>query len=144
MRYKRPESVLVLVYTVDYDVLLLNRVSPAGFWQSVTGSLEAFENPLQAAYREVSEETGLQDVHIESCDWQNRFAISSRWRRRYAPQVTHNTEHVFLCELASKPAHICIAPDEHSEYRWLALPEAIVTVSSSTNRDALKRFVSVS
>lgn len=141
MAYKRPESVLVLVYTGEYEVLLLNRVEPAGFWQSVTGSLEHGETPANAAIRELSEETGLRDVCVSSCDWQNQFEIRQPWRRRYAPDVTHNTEHVFRCRLADKPPNIQLAEDEHSEYRWFSLPHALEQVSSSTNRDALWRFV---
>ncbi len=57
--WKRPESVLVVVHTAD-QVLLLERVRPAGFWQSVTGSLEAGETASQAAIRELGEETGFR------------------------------------------------------------------------------------
>jgi dATP pyrophosphohydrolase len=38
-RFRRAESVLVIIHTPDRDCLLLERISPAGFWQSVTGSL---------------------------------------------------------------------------------------------------------
>lgn len=142
MQYKRPESVLVLVYTAQRDVLLLNRVAPAGFWQSVTGSLEPDEQPLQAAIRELAEETGLHNEAVISCEWQNRFEIRQPWRQRYAPGVTHNVEHVFTCELAQRPAHITLAADEHSEFCWLNVEQALERMSSVTNRDALQRFVS--
>ena len=52
--FKRPESVLVVVYTQQLDVLLICRQKPAGFWQSVTGSLEPGETPSQAAGRELA------------------------------------------------------------------------------------------
>ena len=55
--FKRPESVLVLVDTLDGEVLMLNRVRPLGFWQSVTGSLKRGESPRGAAERELFEET---------------------------------------------------------------------------------------
>jgi dATP pyrophosphohydrolase len=53
---KLPRSVLVLVHTSD-AVLLLERLQPAGFWQSVTGSLEPGEDWEDAARRELEEET---------------------------------------------------------------------------------------
>ena len=59
LSYKRPESVLVVIHTERGEVLQLRRREPADFWQSVTGSLHAGETPLQAAIREVREETGL-------------------------------------------------------------------------------------
>ncbi|MDH4182335.1 MAG: NUDIX domain-containing protein, partial [Betaproteobacteria bacterium] len=43
MTYKQPVSVLVLVYTEELDVLLLERADFPGHWQSVTGSREAGE-----------------------------------------------------------------------------------------------------
>ena len=39
-RYKRPESVLVVVYTRSNEILALRRKQPNYFWQSVAGSLE--------------------------------------------------------------------------------------------------------
>ncbi len=144
MHYKRPESVLVLVFTAQRDVLLLNRVRPAGFWQSVTGSLEDDERPIDAALRELEEETGIADVSVCDCQWENRFEIKAPWRGRYAPGVTHNTEHVFSCELVQKPDFITLAAAEHTEYRWFSLQDAIAKVSSITNRAALKRFIGLS
>ena len=49
--FKRPESVLVVVHTADGLVLMLERVSPPRFWQSVTGSLEPGESFEAAARR---------------------------------------------------------------------------------------------
>lgn len=58
--FKLPVSVLVVVHTAELDVLLLERASRPGFWQSVTGSLDFPEEPLEAAAaREVKEETGI-------------------------------------------------------------------------------------
>ena len=59
-RHKRPESVVVVVYTKAGETLLLERLQPV-FWQSVTGSLEwPDEPPEDAAHREVYEETGME------------------------------------------------------------------------------------
>jgi dATP pyrophosphohydrolase len=58
--YKLPESVLVVVHTVDLSVLLLERADTAEpRWQSVTGSREPDDVDLHAtARRELAEETG--------------------------------------------------------------------------------------
>ena len=139
--YKRPESVLVVIYTVTGEVLLLERRQPAGYWQSVTGSLEWGESAQAAALREVREETGLDvsDVLVD-CGYANRFEIIPAWRTRYAPDIQTNTEYVFRAECPHKPA-VGINPAEHSRYQWLSRREALRRVSSGTNREAIAHFV---
>ena len=57
--FKRPESALVVVHTPRLQCLLLERVTPRGFWQSVTGTLRWGEELTAAAVREMREETGV-------------------------------------------------------------------------------------
>lgn len=136
--YKRPESVLVVIHTPGFEVLLLERIHPRGFWQSVTGSLEPGETPLQAALRELDEETGIIATADDVRDWHqiNRFEILPEWRARYAPDVMHNIEHVFsLCVAKRRP--IRLAPDEHAGHVWLPRDEAAAKATSWTNRDAI-------
>lgn len=139
--WKRPESVLVLIYTRIGEVLLLERLQPAGYWQSVTGSLEGDEPAAEAAVREVREETGLEvgDCLVD-CRYANRFEIIPPWRSRYAPTEQTNTEHVFRVEYSARPA-IRINLSEHSRYQWLNRARALALASSRTNREAIARFV---
>lgn len=142
MPYKRPESILVLIYTTAGEVLLLERRNPAGFWQSVTGSLEENEQPRDAAIREVREETGLDvAATLVDCDTVNRFEILPAWRSRYAPDVHWNTEHVFRVEYSARP-RVRIESGEHQRAEWLPLVEALSRASSYTNRAAIERYVS--
>jgi len=139
--FKTPVSALVLIHTVDLQVLIMERADKAGFWQSVTGSLEAGETPRQAAIREVLEETGLDATQYDLQDWQtsNTYEIYPHWRYRYAPGVTTNVEHLFALELPKEIA-ITLAPDEHVQYEWVDWREAAKRVFSWTNVDALKRL----
>jgi len=151
-RYKIPESVLVVIHTPAMDVLLIERADKPGFWQSVTGSKDVVDEPLvETCVREVGEETGvvvgsaavpLAALH----DWQlaNVYEIYPVWRHRYAPGVTHNTEHVFgLTVPPGTPVRL--SPREHLRYVWLPWREAADRCFSPSNAEAvlqLPRFVS--
>lgn len=139
--YKRPESVLVVIYTAAGEVLLLRRRAPSDFWQSVTGSLEWGEQPEAAARRELQEETGLgPEFRPRSTGRKQRFAILPAWRKRYAPDVTENTEHTFVLRLAQRTP-IRLDPAEHREYVWLPYAAAMQQVSSWTNRAAIEELM---
>jgi len=137
MAFKIPESVLVVVHTNSLDVLLLRRVGDGDLWQSVTGSREAGDADLAAtARREIFEETGLSAGVLTDWRLANRYEIWPQWRARYAPDVTHNSEHVFGYRLPERTAAI-LDPKEHSAQLWLPWREAMQKVFSPTNRDAI-------
>ena len=138
MAHKVPISVLVLIYTPDLQVLLLDRADKPGFWQSVTGSIEGDETLRQTAIREVHEETGLDAERYDLQDWQlsHVYEIYPHWRYRYAPGVTENTEHVFGLELPT-PMAVTLNPREHVGYVWVDWREAAKKVFSWTNVEAL-------
>ena len=119
--FKIPVSVLVVIHTPDLKVLVLERTNAPGFWQSVTGSLDREDEPLyETAVREVREETGIDATAPghRLADWKytNRFEIYQRWVSRYAPGVTHNTEHVWGLTI---PAVVAPVLTEHLAYEWL-------------------------
>lgn len=135
--WRRPESVLVLVY-VDRDrVLLLRRVAPFAFWQSVTGSLEPGETPAAAARRELAEETGIDGALAGTAAVASRrFTIAPEWRDRYAPGIVSNLEHEFRVRLR-EPGDVRLDGREHSRHAWVPIDEAIERVWSWTNKAAL-------
>ena len=139
--YKIPISVLVVIHTPDLQVLLLERADRPGFWQSVTGSQEAGETLEQTARREVGEETGLDAGRFEIVDWrkQNQYEIYRRWRSRYAPDVTHNTEHVFSLQVP-QALPVTLAAGEHLQYQWLPWRDAADRVFSWSNAAAIREL----
>ena len=141
MAYKIPISVLVVVHTPELQVLLIERADRPGFWQSVTGSQNEGETLAQTAVRELKEETGLDAERYALTDWrkQNEYEIFRRWRSRYAPGVTHNTEHVYSL-LVPEPVPVTLAPREHVRYEWLPWAGAAEKVFSWTNADAIKEL----
>jgi dATP pyrophosphohydrolase len=137
--HKIPVSVLVVIYTADGQVLLMERADAPGFWQSVTGSQDEGETLEQTAIREVREETGLDAGEFELTPWdiETRYEIYERWRHRYAPGVTHNTEHVFGLKLPA-PLQVTLAPREHLNSLWLPWAEAAERCFSPSNAAAIR------
>jgi dATP pyrophosphohydrolase len=150
-RHKIPESVLVVIHTAALDVLLIERADRPGFWQSVTGSKDRADEPLvETAVREVEEETGIvvgsDAVPLAGLrDWglSNVYEIYPVWRHRYAPGVTHNTEHVFGLRVP-EGTPVRLAPREHLRHAWLPWREAADRCFSPSNAEAilqLPRFI---
>ena len=140
MAFKIPVSTLALVHTVDLRVLLIERADAPGFWQSVTGSQEPGETLLETASRELREETGIDATAYGGLvDWRisNVYEIYPRWRHRYAPGTTHNTEHVFALQVP-EPVTVTLDPREHRASVWLPWQEAAEKCFSWSNRDAIR------
>jgi len=141
---KIPESVLVVIHTTGCEVLLMERADAPGFWQSVTGSKDAADEPLEATcVREVAEETGIvigspavprSSLH----DWRlsNVYEIYPRWRHRYASGVSHNTEHVFGLAVP-RATPLVLNPREHLRHAWLPWREAADRCFSPSNAEAI-------
>ena len=144
---KIPISVLVVIYKSNRDVLLIERADRAGFWQSVTGSLDALDEDLAlAAAREVFEETGIAVNQLPIGALQNmhhqiEYEIYPEWRFRYGPGVTRNTEHWFALQVP-EDIEVKLAPREHVAYEWLPFEEAAKKCFSRSNGEAILKLFS--
>ncbi len=141
--FKIPQSVLVVIYTPALDVLLIKRTDAADFWQSVTGAKDSLDESFgQTAVREVQEETGIDcgtgtPLAAGLLDWQleNIYEIYPGWRHRYAPDVKHNTEHLFGLQVPVQTP-VRLSPREHTDYQWLPYREAAQACYSPSNAEA--------
>ncbi|CAG7596928.1 dihydroneopterin triphosphate diphosphatase [Candidatus Vallotia tarda] len=142
--FKIPESVLVVIHTVSLNVLIINRADFPCFWQSVTGSINTYDEPLLLAVeREVFEETGIivntAQIPVNALlNWQHsvKYKIYPQWRHRYAPGVKLNIEHWFsLC--VPETINITLAPQEHISYMWLPYRDAAKRCFSESNCNAI-------
>ena len=144
-RYRRPDKIIVYLYrrpnrdTVEY--LLLRRASrgkSGAIWQTVVGSAEWGERLVEAARREVYEETGLtrlQGIMAIGYAFSFDFAFA---QSSYAPDVNRISNTVFASEVVSdKP--ITLSP-EHTEYRWFTYQRALEHVHWPEEREALLRL----
>ncbi len=141
--FKIPQSVLVVIFTPSLDVLLIKRTDAVDFWQSVTGAKDTpDESFAQTAVREVQEETGIYcgpgtPLAAGLLDWQleNVYEIYPGWRHRYAPDVKHNTEHLFGLQVPAG-TRVCLSPREHTAYQWLPYQAAAQACYSPSNAEA--------
>ena len=128
-----------MIYTAAGEFLLLERRKPPGYWQSVTGSLEWGETAEACAHRELLEETGISQGQLCNLHWTQAYEILPEFGKRYAPGVTRNLEHAFALRLARRVA-VTLSPGEHVRFRWMPASEALVTVSSQTNRAVIEEL----
>jgi dATP pyrophosphohydrolase len=149
--FKIAQSVLVVIHTPALDVLLIRRADADAYWQSVTGSKDREDEAFRdTAIREVREETGIDcssgtPLSDGLLDWglENIYEIYPRWLHRYAPGITHNTEHLFSLQVpAGTP--VSLSPREHTAFQWLPLHAAADACFSPSNAEAvlmLPRFL---
>lgn len=143
MNYKNPNSVLVVIYAQSTKrVLMLQRQDDPEFWQSVTGTIETGETPYQTAIREVGEEIGLQilaeKLPLVDCQHSVEFEIFPQFRYKYAPEITHCTEHWFLLGVGEEFEPVLT---EHLAYQWVSVNEAIRMTKSPNNALAIQQYV---
>lgn len=141
--FKKPESVLVVIYCQStLRCLMMQRKDDPNFWQSVTGSLENSELPVETAIREVFEETGIDIVgsNLSLVDAKHvvEFEIFPQFRHRYAPQVEINKEHWFYLPLTTEVEPML---SEHLAYQWMSIQDAANLTLSPNNREAIKKIV---
>ena len=138
---RRPESVLIVIYTEAGEFLLIERCRPPGFWQSVTGSLEWGEAPAAGARRELLEETGIAAGVRKNLEWAQVYPISPAFGRGrvYPPGVTHNLEHAFALKLPQR-VPVVLSPEEHLRHHWAPAAEALELVVSHTNRAVIEQL----
>ena len=142
--FKVPQSVLVVIHTPALEVLLIRRADAAEFWQSVTGSKDAEDEPFaETAAREVFEETGIDCrpgalLADQLHDWrlENVYEIYPAWRHRYAPGVLRNTEHLFSLEVPAVTP-VRLEPREHTDSQWLPWQAAAEACYSPSNAEAI-------
>ena len=130
----------MVIHTPALEVLLLERADRPGFWQSVTGSQHEGEALRDTAIREVARgNRPRRRAATRSRTWnlQNVYEIYPVWRHRYAPGVTHNTEHVFGLRVPGARAGHASRRASTSRREWLPWREAAERVFSWSNRNAI-------
>ena len=124
--------VQVIVYrwapTLQYLVLKRSE-QDGGWWQPVTGHIEPGEDELDALKRELSEEIGI-----------TKLQFISQPIRSYEYEMPDGVGHdnVYMVEVGAKEA-VRLRPEEHSEYKWTTLDEALGLLKYDGNKKSLQR-----
>ena len=137
---RRLDAVLVyLAKRTDggWEYLLLRRVARlGGFWQGVTGGVDGSESPLQAAEREVLEETGFSPASFHPINFPYVFPIPDELRHLYHPSFKEFVSHRFVAEVEGGEPQLSL---EHDAWKWCGLDEAMSLLRHQNDAEALRR-----
>lgn len=125
----RERSAGVIVHTTDDPPAFL-LLDYGRYWDYPKGHLEAGEDDLTAARRELREETGIENVTLDP-DWSREI----RYFFRKKNKLVNKTVRFFLGAVKDREVRIS---HEHSGYEWVALDVALRRVGHG-NAKALLR-----
>ncbi len=133
---RAPFQVLVFPYQIlnEQPRYLIGKRSDNGVWQAISGGGEDSESILEAAKRELEEETSLI-----GCDWQQLDSMCMLPKVYYSGHENW-TNHQFVVPEYSFSVRVSTEPqlsNEHTKFRWCGFQEASELLKYDSNRIAL-------
>ena len=109
---------ILVVRRADGMVLAFERVAPRGSWQLPQGGIEEGESPLDAAWRELAEETGLGPAHVRHVDELERWTVQA-WPAHLRRGKRLGQVHKWF--VFDAPDDVAPVPDGHEfvDWRWV-------------------------
>lgn len=117
------------------DRYLVTRRSSDGRWNTIAGQVEPGETHAEAARRELAEEAGI-DADVFDLAMARTYPVPDELRELYPPDVTEVRIESFGLDVAAdwEP----VLNDEHDDYRWCTVDEAIAILHWPEAREALR------
>jgi dATP pyrophosphohydrolase len=112
------------------------RRSDSNIWQFIAGGGEDNEKPLDAAMREIKEETGVvaeQLTELKSVAFVPAEVVAENMRTHWDKNIFVIPEYSFAFECNADPTLSC----EHSEYKWLSYNDARKLLKWDSNKAAM-------
>jgi 8-oxo-dGTP pyrophosphatase MutT (NUDIX family) len=135
----RGDQEIVMVVRRGAEFLVMRRAPERlGYWSLAAGGLEPEETPLQAATRELFEETGLR-AELRPLPVSLSYSLRNdppAVRVRYAPGVETVTVHAFVADAPQDWEPTLDA--EHDLHRWCDLDSALDLLAYETARAAVR------
>ena len=115
--------------------LVLHRVLNWRGWEFVKGGIDAGENPEQAVFREIDEESGLTKVKMvcalpEKVSW-----IKNDRKYVYTPFILRGD--------MTEPVNLVQEVIEHDAFRWVAEKEVENILTHEDNRRILRETIAI-
>jgi putative (di)nucleoside polyphosphate hydrolase len=128
-QYFRAAAGAMIVNSAGH-VLAIERADIAGAWQLPQGGLDAAEEPLSAAYREIAEETGIREddlTFVKACPEPLLYELppEARSTKTGRGQVLY----WFLFTFRGDPQQAAIRNRESRGWRWMPFRRVITGVT---------------
>lgn len=128
-------QVFVFSKNPSFNVLILKRTPErSGYWQPVSGGVEKGEELIETVLREVSEETGIENIK-SIVDLEYTFT----YKETKNGVLMDMQDFCFAVEIENLFA--VKLSDEHEEYKWCSYIEAKEYLKWEHNLIALKKLM---
>ena len=133
-------GVVIVVRRADGDVLAFERADVAGSWQLPQGGLDTGESPLEAAWRELSEETGLGADEVRLVGEHPVWTVYELPSESQRPDRIGQAHRWFFFEVLDDAVEP--TPDGHEfvDWRWIA-PSALIDTVVDFRRPSYRQVL---
>ena len=122
-------------------VLSLERIDIPGSWQLPQGGLKRVEEPLRAAFREIAEETGIDESDLEMLDsYPEPLAYELPPSARSAKTGRGQVQYWFLFRLRGRDDTIDVSKGaEFRSWKWMTL-ESLIKIAVGFRKPVYRKL----